>query len=188
MVLRDRIAYLRKEHRELLQVAEKIESTLALGSKADFPEHQRCINELRRLEHGLRGIEEHCHAEERAVESTYHHYASVAERRLLDAEHMEIARRLSDFREELRFATADRTEPLPGPGMDLVTKLRSHIAHEERLLQAIGKSEARRRRVNKSKRPQPAAAKIRASGTKKKERASKEISYIPYTMEPHPEL
>jgi hypothetical protein len=56
------------------------------------------------------------------------------------------------------------------------------------LLEAIGKSEAPRQRVNKSKRPHPAAVKIRAAGTKKKERTSKEISYIPYTMEPHAEL
>lgn len=78
MALRDRMAYLRKELQELLRFANKIQAALALGSSKDFPERQRCLAELRELEHGLRAIEEHCHADERAVESTLHHFASGA--------------------------------------------------------------------------------------------------------------
>lgn len=188
MALSDRIAYLRKEHQAILKVADEIERALALGSKADFPEHQKCINELRTLEHGLRGIEEHCHGEDRAVESTYHHYGSVAERRRLDGEHAEITRALADFREELRFATADRTNSLHAPGMALVTRLRSHIAHEETLLRGIRKSETRRKRLSKSKRSRSAVVKFKGSGTGKKKRVCEEAPHIPYTMEPHPEL
>jgi len=188
MALRARIAYLRKEHRELLQLADQIESALALGAKAGFPEHRKSISELRELEHGFQGIEEHCHAEKRVVESTYHHYANSVERRRLDLQHAEIMRALADFREELRFATADRTKPLSGPGMALVTRLRSHIADEEQLLRGIWRSEAGRQRARKRKRSKPTAVKRKVSVTKGHEGVPKETSCIPYTMEPHPEL
>jgi hemerythrin-like domain-containing protein len=187
MALRDRIAYLRKEHRVLLRLADKIEGAVSVSSKADFLQHQRCISELRALEHGLHGIEEHCRAEDRAVESTYHHYANRAELQHLDAEHTEIVRTLTDFRDELRFATADRTESLRAPGMALVTRLRSHIDREERVLREIEKSEARRRRVRKSKRLDIAAVRPRRA-TKQRGRVCKETRYLSYTMEPHPEL
>lgn len=185
MALRDRIAYLRKEHRELLQVADNIESALALGSKADFSDHQRCLRDLRALGHGLAGIEEHCHAEERAVESIYHLYADRKERRAIDQEHADIARVLADFREELRFATADRTQALQGPGMALVGRLRSHILREERLLREIGKLQpARTARHRRSR-----TAERRHAPTSQRRNAScNEPSMIPYTMEPHPEL
>jgi len=188
MALRDRIAYLRKEHKEMVQLANQIESALTLGAKADFPEHRKCITALRALEHGFQGIEEHCHAEERVVESTYHHYVKSSERRRLDSQHAEIMRGLADFREELRYATADRTEALRGPGMALVTRLRSHIVHEEKLLREVWKSEVGKRRVTKSRPAKRAGAKTSVRMTKRTEAISKETSNIPYTMESHPEL
>lgn len=97
-------------------------------------------------------------------------------------------RRLADFREELRFATADSTEPLRGPGMVFVTLLRSHIAHEERLLRGISKSEARRHRAGKKNPSRRAEAKSNIPMTKRNKEVAKETSHIPYTMEPHPEL
>ena len=188
MALRDRIGYLRKEHKELLQLTDEIESALAVGSKAEFPEHQECLNKLRGLEHGFQGIEEHCHAEERVVESTYHHYANSAERLRLNAEHADIERALADFREELRFATADRTATLRGPGVALVTRLRAHIAHEERLLRSIRKSAARRQRARKNRHSKPTTAERNGVTARPSRRALKANRFIPYTMEPHPEL
>lgn len=187
MALRDRISYLRKEHKQMLQIAGQIESALALGARTDFSEHQQCLVELRALEHGFQGIEEHCYAQERIVESTYHHFVKRVERRRLEAEHSEIMRSLADFRGELRFATADSTETLRDPGMAFVTRLRSHIAHEEQLLQGISKSEARRQRVGMNRRSRRAQMKKSLPMTKRKE-VSKETLCIPYTMEPHPEL
>ena len=188
MALRDRIAYLRKEHKQMLQIAGQIESALALGASTEFPKHQQCLSELRALDHGFQGIEEHCHAEERVVESTYHHFVKSAERRRLEAEHAEIMRSLADFRGELRFATADSTETLCDPGMAFVARLRSHIAHEERLLRGISKSEARRQRVGMNRRSRRAQMKKSMTMTKLNKEVSKETSCIPYTMEPHPEL
>jgi hypothetical protein len=180
MALRDRMAYLRRELRELLRFAGKIQSALTLGSSKDFPERQRCLAELRGLGHGLRAIEEHCHADERAVESTLHHFAGRAARRRLESEHAGIVHALMEFREELRFATADRTESLRGPGMALLGLLRAHIAYEQDLLRNIDKSGAGR---TKRRRPH-----TRAKGTPEKQVPHRESSGIPYTMEPHPEL
>jgi len=188
MALRDRIAYLRKEHKQMLQIAEQIESALALGARTEFSEHQRCLSELRALEHGFQGIEEHCHAEERVVESIYHHFVKSAERQRLGEEHREIMRGLADFREDLRFATADSAEPLRGPGMAFVARLRSHIAHEDRLLRGISKSEVRRQRASKKKAPRRAETKRNIPMAKENREVAKETSHIPYTMEPHPEL
>ena len=185
MALRDRIAYLRKEHRELLQVADKIESALALGSKPDFSNHQRCLQDLRALEHGLAGIKEHCHAEERAVESIYHLYADRKARRAIEQEHAEITRVLADFRAELQFATADRTQALQGPGKALVGRLRSHIVREERLLREIAKSQSARTARHIRTRT---AERRHAPKTQRRNALCNEPSMIPYTMEPHPEL
>ena len=179
MALRNRMAYLRKELRELLGFADKIQSDLALGSSNDFPEQQQCLADLRGLEHGLRAIEEHCHADDRAVESTLHHFAGRAARRRLQLEHAGIVHALGEFREELRFATADRTGSLRAPGMTLLGLLRQHIAYELDLLRNIEKSSAgktKRRRLR-----------TRAKGTPEKV-PHRENSVIPYTMEPHPEL
>jgi hypothetical protein len=50
------------------------------------------------------------------------------------------------------------------------------------------KSEVRRRRVGRSKRPKLTETKRTVSMGKRNSRVPKEPSYIPYTMEPHPEL
>jgi hypothetical protein len=151
----DRIACLRDEHRRLSGVADRVELSLALGSKENFSDPQSFLAELE-LEHGLRAIEQHCHAEQQALESTLRHFANEAARRRLATEHAEIARVLADFREELRCAKVVRTQNLRGPGLLLVGRLRSHIAYEETLLRNILKSQggikprravARRKRV-----------------------------------------
>lgn len=180
MALRDRIAYLRKELREMLGFAEKIQSSLTFVSSKDFPERQRSLAALRELEHGLRSIEEHCHVDDRAVESTLHHFAGEAARRRMESEHAAIVRAVADFREELRFATADRTDGLRAPGLALLGQLRPHILYEENLLKAIEKKKpVKRQRQNRR-------STIKTTARKHTTRLEKPI--VPYTMEPHPEL
>jgi molecular chaperone GrpE (heat shock protein) len=128
MALRHRIQYLRKEHEELLHLADRIEEMLESASKNDFAEHLKSLTGLRSLEHGLAGIVEHCRAEDRIIESTYRHYLQQDERERIDAEHEQIIRAVTSFREELKFATTDRTMAMILPGMDVINRLRAHIA------------------------------------------------------------
>jgi len=188
MALRRRIQYLRKEHEELLHLADRIEKMLESSSKNDFAEHLKGLTGLRSLEHGLAGIVEHCHAEDRIVESTYHHSLQPEERARIDAEHQQIIRAVTDFREELKFATADRTMAMIVPGMDVVKRLRAHVAYEREMLgriaelgnppkTALGRKTAGKRAHVKQR---------RHAGRRKTE--TKGTGILPYTLEPHPEL
>lgn len=189
MALRHRITYLRKEHQELVKLADRIEKALTLASGKDFPGHEQGLAQLRALEHGFAGIVEHCHSEDRIVESTFHHYLNKGERLRLDEDHGKIVRALAEFREELRFATVDRTMAVIIPGMDLVQQLRAHIVHEGGLLDRIARSVVVTRKFAKRKetsRRRTAAAK--GQPPKQKARGREEPHVVPYTMEPHPEL
>jgi hypothetical protein len=188
MTLRHRIEYLRKEHEELLHLADRIEKMLESASKNDFAEHLKSLTGLRSLQHGLTGIVEHCHAEDRIVESTYHHSLQPEERARIDAEHEQIIRTVADFREELKFATTDRTMAMIIPGMDLINRLRVHIAYEREMLgriaesgnppkTALGRKTAGNRGRGRQSRP-AGKRRIKAKAT----------SVLPYTLEPHPEL
>jgi len=105
----------------------------------------------------------------------------------IDAEHEQIIRAVMNFREELKFATADRTMAMILPGMDVVKRLRAHIAYEQELLGRIGplsdsqKTTTRRKQKGK-----------RSLGTKSRHTRKRKIrvkaTYVPYTLEPHPEL
>jgi hypothetical protein len=189
MALCHRIEYLRREHTELLHLADRIEAALAATSKESFSEHLKGITELRELEHGFSGIVEHCHSEERILESTFHHYLGTAERRRIDEEHGKIVRALAEFREELRFATADRTMSMIIPGMNVVNQLRAHISHEEKLLDRIMKSAAApRKRAMKKKPCKRTRAPRRTHASKLSMRSGETSRFVPYTLEPHPEL
>lgn len=137
MVSRDRIEFLHKECEELLHVVQRIERALQLALEKEFSEHVKSMTELHTLDHGLAGIIEHCNAENRLVDSSEHIYRNTDERARIDSEHQEIVRAVINFREELRFATADRTMAMILPGMDLVNRLRAHIAYERELLDRI---------------------------------------------------
>jgi uncharacterized protein YkvS len=188
MALSHRIEYLRKEHEELLNLAGKIEKALESASKNDVAEHLKSLNELRSLEHGLTGIVEHCHAEDRIVESTYHQSLQQDERDRINAEHEQIIRAVTNFREELKFATTDRTMAMIIPGMDVVNLLRAHIAYEQEMLGRI--SELRKptkSAAGKKKTASRAHGKKRRHAAKRKTEA-KAADVLPYTLEPHPEL
>ncbi len=188
MALSHRIQYLRKEHEGLLHLADRIEEMLELASKNDVAEHLKSLTGLRSLEHGLAGIVEHCHAEDRIIESTYHHYLQPDERARIDAEHEEIIRAVTNFREELKFATTDRTMAMILPGMDVVNRLRAHIAYERDLLGRIAEAgNPPKTAVGKKKTGKKAREKKRRHIAKRKTE-TKVADVLPYTLEPHPEL
>ena len=188
MQLRHRMEYLRREHEELLNLANRIEKLLESASSSDFEEHLKSLPALRSLEHGLAGIVEHCRREERIIESTYHHSLQLEELARMDAEHEQIVRLVRNFREELKYATADRTMAMILPGMELVKWLRAHIAYEREMLGRIaGLRKSRVRSSEKKKTGKESRSKARRPIAKRKAR-TKAIHLLPYTLEPHPEL
>jgi uncharacterized protein YkvS len=188
MALRERIEYLRKEHQELLHLASRIDKMLETASKNDFAEHLKSLNELRSFEHGLAGIVEHCHSENRIVESTYHENLREEECARIDAEHKQIIRAVSNFREELKFATVDRTMAMILPGLDLVNLLRAHIAYERELLDRIAQTGKSSQKAVGKRKPVKRSHERKKRHTTRRKPEIKSPSMLPYTLEPHPEL
>jgi hypothetical protein len=188
MALRHRIQYLRKEHEGLLYLADRIEEMLELASKNDVAEHLKSLSGLRSLAHGLAGIVEHCHAEDRIIESTYHHYLQQDERARIDAEHEQIIRAVTNFREELKFATTDRTMAMILPGMDVVNRLRAHIAYERELLGRIAEAGNPPKKAPGKKKTDKKAREKKRRHIAKRKTETKVAGALPYTLEPHPEL
>jgi hypothetical protein len=188
MTLRHRIQYLRKEHEALLHLTDRIEEMLELASKHDVAEHLKSLTGLRSLEHGFVGIVEHCHAENRIIESTYHYYLHQSERERIDTEHELIIRAVTNFREELKFATTDRTMAMILPGMDVVKRLRAHIVYERELLDRIAEvGNPPKRAVGKKKTGNRAHEKKRRHVARRKTQ-TKSADVLPYTLEANPEL
>ncbi|MGH9773652.1 MAG: hypothetical protein ACRD50_01750 [Candidatus Acidiferrales bacterium] len=137
MALQDRLQYLRSEQDEILRIVEHLEKALELAAKDDFSERAKAISELRALDHKLTGISGHCHAEDRLVESTFHHNLESEEFARINREHEDILHVLDRFREELKFANADYTTSATARGQDLAFRLREHVAYERGLLDRI---------------------------------------------------
>jgi hypothetical protein len=137
MRLQDRLEYLRSEQQELFHLAQQIEEVLELAQKEGFSDRSAALSALRTLEHRMLGIVEHCHSEDRAVESTFHHYLDSSAYKRVITEHEQLLKVLHNFHEELRFATGDSTATLIPSGRDLITQLRAHIQYEEALLNQI---------------------------------------------------
>lgn len=188
MSLRHRIQYLRKEHEGLLHLADTIEEMLELASRNDFAEHLKSLSGLRSLKHGLAGIVEHCHAEDRIIESTYHHYLQQDERARIDAEHEQIIRAVTNFREDLKFATVDRTMAMIPPGMDVVNRLRAHIAYERELLGRIAEAGNPPVKAPGKKKIDKKVHDKKRRHIAKRKTETKGAGVLPYTLEPHPEL
>jgi len=178
--------YLLKEHEELLKLADKIESLLESASKNDYAEHLKTLSELRSLDHALAGIVEHCHAGERFVESAYYEDFRPQERVRINSDHFLIKQAVTSFREELKFATADRTLAMVCPGMDLVKLLRDHVAFEGEAFRRIaGEVESRE---TKPRGKHKTGGPCRKKRIHTERRKAKEASPLPYTLETHPEL
>ena len=188
MALSHRIEYLRKEHKELLNLARRIEGALESASKNDVAEHLKGLNELRSLEHGLNGIVEHCHADDRIVESTYHHSLQPDERARIDAEHEQIIRAVTNFREEMKFATTDRTMAMILPGMDVINLLRAHISYEREMLGRIAEFGKPPKSAAGKKKTGRRAHERKRRHVARRKTETKSADVLPYTLEPHPEL
>jgi hypothetical protein len=134
MALHDRVQYLRKEHEEIGRLMDTLEEFVELTASKDFSDRSRGLAELRALDHHLAGVLEHCHSEDRVVESLYDRYLQDDERRRVSLEHHEIVRLVDRFRDELKFSTADRTTTLSLWGKELVDRMRGHSAYEDILL------------------------------------------------------
>jgi hypothetical protein len=182
-----RIQSLRKEHEKLLHLAGRIEKMLKLASRNVFSEHLKSLKGLQSLELWLASVEKHCYAEEHTIERTFQHSLQDDERARIDAEHEQIIRAVKNFREEMKFATADRTMAMILPGMDVVKGLRAHIAYEREMLDRImPMSNAQKTPTRKKEKGR------RTSGTTSKRTRKRKIqgkaTYLPYTLEPRPEL
>ncbi len=188
MVLRQHVKHLRKEHKELLHVADAIEDVLDQASKNDFAERSSCLPKLRSLKRGLVEIVKHCHTEDRLIETAYHEYLRPDEWARSNSEHEQIIRNVTNFREELKFVTADRTMAMILPGLDVVNLLRAHIAFEEKLLNRLSESESAPKTApgkKKAARKTHPKQKKHAAGRKTRPPTS---GFQPYTLELHPEL
>ncbi len=182
-----RIQHLRKEHENFLRLAHTIEKMLELAAKNVFALHLKALKGRQSLDRGLSSIEKHCQIGGSKLDSIYQNTMQREERERIDAEHAQILETIESFREELKCATADRTMAMILPGMDVVNRLRTHIAYERELLARVAPS---RKNVvaiteKRKKRAKPLGAFIRRTG---KQAKSARVPYLPYTLEPHPEL
>jgi hypothetical protein len=128
------IARLQEEDKELLHVTVQIEEALELAAKSDFSGHLKSMLELRTLDPGFAKIAQHCHMGKETVTALLATKEESAQAKRIEEQHQEIMKALKSFREELSFATADRTMAMVIPGMDLVNQLRQHIVYEQELL------------------------------------------------------
>jgi hypothetical protein len=188
MALGHRIQYLRKEHEALLHLVDGIDKMLALASKNEFAARLKSLTGLRSLEHGLAGVVEHCHAEDRIVESTFHASLQPDECTRIAVEHEQVLRAVTDFREELKYAAADRTLAMIPPAVELVNRLRAHIAYEREMLDRIVPRSTTRRGTTAKKRTGKRIL-VRTSKELRKHKTPTTAAHsLPYTLEVHPEL
>ncbi len=137
MNLQIELAYLHKEHRDILNLIISWERSLnRLISERD-EERRRGLAELREMGSKILAIQKHCRAEEEAVESPNRLYLGSTQFERLHDEHADLARLIQGVVSELRFANVDRTEEILTCGRQLAEFLRQHIAYEEGLLTEI---------------------------------------------------
>jgi hypothetical protein len=134
MIAPDSAEYIQREHLEILRLADKITEALALASKSDFASRVNGLAELRRTEHGLAGLRQHCGSEDSILESDFHHYLDPDQYLRLCTQHTVISRLVTILLKELPYATADSVAELCVPGQELLDQLREHVAFEEEML------------------------------------------------------
>jgi hypothetical protein len=137
MPLNSRFEYLETEQEKILNATERIEKALELAGNEEFSKRVKGLLELRALSHVFDGIGEHCHSEERIVQSTFRRFLDGPEYSRVVAEHTELLRLLNNFREELEFATADSAGTIIPSGKELIRRIREHIIYERTLLERI---------------------------------------------------
>lgn len=147
MDLRSRLDYFRKEHDEILRSLNDWERALKKAASEGDDERRKGLAELRRFESQLLSIAEHCHAEERTVDSPFQIYLDDASLARLAQEHESLRQLTNDYLRELQFATLLRTTEVVRQGTALLEQLRRHIAHETALLKQIEDGRAAEERI-----------------------------------------
>lgn len=187
MAQNNQIQHLRKEHKNCFRLAQTIEKMLELAGKNIFAQHLKALKGRRSLDRGLSGVETHCHIGASKIDSIYQNTLQHEERERITAEHERILEAIESFREELKCATADRTMAMILPGMDVVKRLRTHIAYERELLGRIASSSSVQQTVQRKRHGSKGPVRINNKHASKR-RVSVKTTYVPYTLEPHPEL
>jgi len=185
MMVRHWMDYLREEHEELLDVAERIEKLLEKASGSDVSEHKRVLGELRLLDHPLTGVIEHCHAPDRLVESDFYQHLPAEKLARIEAEHRRLREAVANFREELKCANPDRMMAMIIPGMDVVRLLRDHIDFESELFDRVSWRGELHSKGSAIKHGVPKISAKKRGHVRKQKAPS---GGIPYTLESHPEL
>lgn len=181
MIDRRRIPQLRREHEELMWLANRIEAALHLATKNDSAGHSKCRAELRALAPEFSAIVAHCHAENCILEFTNHRFVSANEHARIDTEHADILQCLAEFREDVRFPIVERRALLLPQGTELIKRLRAHLTFEQELLDRISKTA--------EDCPTPTAVRERQKpAIARKTCTHKQTHFVPYTVEPHLEL
>lgn len=188
MALRHLIEYLRTEHQALLNLAVRLDKLLTSASKNDFAEHTRSLSALRSLDRGLLRVVRHCSKQDPVVEPACLHYLHQHEHARITDEHEHLIRAVTNFREELKCATADRTMAMIIPGMEVVNRLRAHIAYEQELPGRIMELTVPSQPVVEKKQPGKKLHKKPRKHPLRRKPAPEEAAHLPYTMELHPEL
>jgi hypothetical protein len=188
MALRHLIQYLRTEHQALLNLATRLDKLLTSASKNDFAEHSKSLSALRSLDRGLLGVVRHCSQQDDDVESAYLHYLHQDARVRIADEHEHLIHAVTNFREELKCATPDRTMAMILPGMDVVNRLRAHIAYEQEMLGRIMELSVSPRPAVKKHEPRKKAHRKQKKHAVRRKPVAEEAATLPYTMELHPEL
>lgn len=187
MALLDRLERLRTEHEHLSNLAGEVEQMLELASKKDFAARLKTLSDLPALDHGLTRIVKHCRVNDRIIDSIYHSSLQQSERERIATEHEQIIQAASNFREELKFVTADRTMAMILPGMDLVNRLRAHIAFEQEMVDRIVRTPNMKKRTATKKRTAKRSLRTKRKRASKRKTPVKQ-THMSYTVEPHPEL
>ena len=147
MDLRTKLEYFRKEHDDIQRFLDEWEGALRLAAREDDEERSKGLARLREAENDLLSIQEHCHAEERTVESPFRIYLDDASLARLVQEHGLLRQLTNDYIRELTFATLLRTGDLVGVGTKLLEQLRRHITYETALLKQIEDGRAAEEKV-----------------------------------------
>lgn len=188
MALGHLIRYLRTEHQVLLNLANHLDKLLTSASRNDFAEHSKSLSGLRSLDRGLLLVIRHCSQQDADVESDYQHYLHQEDRTRIADEHVELIRAVTSFREELKCATPDRTMAMIIPGMDVVNRLRAHIAYEQELLGRIIEVAVTSRLAVKRKEAAKKTPRKHKKHAIRRKPGAEEAAAVPYTLELHPEL
>jgi hypothetical protein len=130
----------------------------------------------------------HCSHQDGDVESAYLHYLHQDERARIADEHEHLIHAVINFREELQCATPDRTMAMILPGMDVVNRLRAHIAYEQEMLGRIMELAISPRPAVKKHEPRKKTHRKQKKHAIRRKPVAEEAAPQPYTMELHPEL